>query len=334
MLRALTGRTTPLALLFAVVLLVPGCQTLRVSTDHGSVAGLPFYLKSGVFRHHTLYEQPFIHVSVAVAAIIGVKNGEDVLAPETTYERDVMANQENLRQIDALQSMITDITLGSATDVQKSLPKLRDALDAIPRMSRDTLLKPDMTALPNANFVERVTVTDYNTRYYLNSNRSAFGSATVSAELAADGTLSKSEAQSESKVPDAITAAATALTGIAPIKEFLTYKWIPAAAPGASGAAATSDTLAKTLTTLGVAVGPEPPMGARIQLRATESAMVYDMYLDSANDPSATGLLIPLKRDPTMYQFVIKQKEQPEEKKPDDAISFKGSIQLPAPKKP
>ena len=315
-----------------VAALATGCTSaVRVRSDGRDQDGLPFYLRSMVYRQHTTYEYPWLRVSLSIAPVqppLGTGTAERV-GPSTTLIRDVQDNGDNRAKIDALQQRVSQLPATPLPSLGEAIRGIQADFAAIPRLPADHLAAPAAAALRRSgNYIERVPVVDYSRVYYLNADVPPFGSNNFAAELAADGTLAKGSAAATGGVGEAIGAVASAVTGVLPIKEVLTAKWVPTKSDSSS--AANKSTLA-AMSLHGIA--DPATLSFRVELAVEPQAVVVDFTRDHATLP-ADSTLEAIKADFATGTFTMRPADEPAEKPADGGISFTGSIKLPEAKKP
>ncbi len=326
MLRTRFRRHRRLAL--ALSLCVSCTSAFQVKTDGGDPKGLPFYLKSMVYRQHSTYEYAWLRLSLGQAPVppTGTQGAEQT-GPRTVMVRDVRDDDENRQRIARLQALVADLPAKAPSDLDKEIAKIREAFAAIPALpSTHTRAPGDANLRMTANYVERVPVVDYTKVYYLNGTIPPFGSNNLSAELAADGTLSKGATESTGGVGDAIGTIATAVTGLAPIKEFLTTKWVPTKSD--------STDLANAKTFLPLAVRPlaDPQtFSFRVDVAVESQALTFDFIQDGTR-PTTGASLDPVKVNFTQGLYTVRGMDKSTETPAEDGIVFSGKVQLPTKK--
>jgi hypothetical protein len=315
-----------MALVLAIGGGATGCmQALSVSRGNSEkLKGVPFYMKAGVFRQHTVRRHSTLRLTLTFAPVIGTgTDGAEKLGTKATYEREVDDTPGNWSLLVNVSDAIRAFQTNSGGGANMLTDAILTAFSAIPRYPSEGTSSPDTSGLSVvANFVERLAVVDYSTKYYLNARRPLFGSATVAAELGPDGTLAKGSADVKSDLPAALTAAAGAVSGLVPVKEFLTARLIPVK-PDTGGVHA-----------LDIPKGVVAPV-VRVEFTLVQKIVTYDFVRDSEKDPVTAGQLTPLSADFVRGLFTVR--ETPDgagEAGDQNAVTFTGKVQLPAPKKP
>ena len=317
----------PLALTLA---LCTACSSaFTVKSEGIEPHGLPFYLKSMVYRHHTTYEYSWVRLSLSQAPISRTVAGIETPGPRTTRVRDVLESTDNRRKIDDLQRLVAGLPAKAVGELPGAILQIHAAFDSIARLPEDDSTPPSRASLrPTGNFIERVPVVDYTRIYYLNGKVPWFGSNSMSAELAADGTLSKGSAEASGGVGGAIDAISSALTGIAPIKEFLSSKWLPTKD---DSAALTSDPKFGLL--FGTTNFDPGTLSFHMEIALEQKFMTFDFTKDSPT-PFSGGDLERVPVDFKTGTFTARRNDEATEKPAADGIGFSGTIRLPEPKKP
>lgn len=283
--------------------------------------GVPFYVKSEVHRQHSTYQYDWWRVSLAHIPVIAEASGTTpaVLGPRSTRVKDVAATSANRAALDRLRDLIDALPSTPVKDPATALKQINDAFAALQPLPDTHVSAPDTTLLRlTANFVERVPFVDYSKKYYLNGKIPPFGSNNLNTELAADGTLAKGSTTVTGGVGDAIGSIASAVTGIAPIKEFLTTRWTPA-----------PKTEVNKL--LPGAEDPDRPRAFRMELAVDGQAVIYDFIKDFAESPGAPARL---GRDFQNGSFTSRSGDKPAEKPAEEGITFAGKVVMPPAKKP
>lgn len=326
----LTGIRVLLGILAAA--LCSGCSTLRVNT--GSEAdGIPFYKKVGVKRQHTVYAHTSLQVTLSFRPVRIAKDGQEVLGTAQSVTRWVESSQSSRQRISELNQASLAVRGVPFSDLQRRQADLLRLLNAIPEASAGDGSHPDTTELVTiSNHVDLISVVDYSTVYYLNSRKPLFGSASIAAEVAADGTLAKTDASASAEAGEAIESIATGLATLAPIEEFLSTRWLPSS---------TSDK-AMFLREMQVPLYPgdvrdttDQTVGLVVEVSVQEKTVHYDFVRDLPPGHSIVDKLPHVPADFATGIFtrtVVDVKAKAPEAK--DAVSFSGSITLPAQKKP
>lgn len=173
-----------------------GCSTYRVmrydsadqgTAGYGRVPGVPFYTKRAVCRQETVYQQDLVKLSFRVHEIFyDAESGEQ----DSTVVR--YANERTVTRAILVSPEVTALRLQpvSEADWQKQAKTFTDLQQVDLSRWQDT---PDLTLV--ANRTSPFLYVDYDNQYYLNADRPVVGSSSVSATLAADGTLTTAEAE-------------------------------------------------------------------------------------------------------------------------------------------
>ena len=322
------GPVVRLAVLVAAISPLVGCASnaFQVSNDPNS-GGLPFYVKSAVYRQHSVYQYEWLRVSLSSAPVTGTKDGEEKLGAKTTRVVDIADDQANRDAVRRLQELVAALPGTPATDLQKRTDAITAAFANLKPLPPGYLKAPASADLRSGgNYVERITVVDYSRPYYLNGKVPAFGSSNLSTELAADGTLAKGSNSVTGGGADALNAIASAITGVLPIKEYLTSKWVPTPK---TETALQNNTFILDIGGVGRVTG-----AIRYEVAVEPKAMLYDFTSDYTSVPNG-GSLAHVPADFANGLYTIRAAEKaPEGEKDDGGISFSGKVQMPAEKKP
>jgi hypothetical protein len=206
------------------------------SRQHGE-PGVPFYVKTEIYRQHSAYDYRWIDVRLTIADVIGYDDKKKpVTKPPAVRVKHVSRTPGGLASVRAFQSMVADFQ-ASGDEEQRM-----HALDAAWRGLDSVVVDPENPTPDSSAFtlvrnaLERALVTDYKRVYYLNARSTWFSVGKVDAEIGADGSLAKANGESGGGLPELITAAA----GILPISSLLSKKWnLTSTAPTLKGGAVT-----------------------------------------------------------------------------------------------
>lgn len=207
---------TPLIFLF---LTTSGCVTYRVSAASGlqhrefqRVPGIPFYARSANCRQETIYQQDVRKLTLVVHEISA--DGKPVAADHPFFSSSIVVPGRIVQNPDFPLRSLGSIQLNSASVTQ--------LVAQFQNLSEFTAAgwQTDPNLLLVSNTTTPVQAVDYSRVFFLNAVRPPIGSVTVSAELNADGTLSKGSAEVEDRTVDA-------LLDLIPVKEVLLSRWIP-----------------------------------------------------------------------------------------------------------
>jgi len=305
------------------------CTSAFKVSEGSKPKGLPFYVKSMVYRHHSLYEHSWVRVALSFAPAVDGASGPEETGARTTMVREVQDDAASLAAIKSLQARVADLPHTPLVVLRDTLLSIRTAFNALPSVPPQHLSRPSGSDLRlSGNYVERIAIVDYTKRYYLNAKVPFFGSNSLAADLAADGTLAKSSSSGTGGGSEAIAAIAGAVTGVLPIKEWLSAKWVPTTAENAalqSGNQQSVDALRAL---------PDPKTkSVRVELAVETQSVTYDFVSDSTHPPSGQSLK-PVASDFDNGLFTMRVAEKPGEKGAENAINFSGKVQLPPAKQP
>ncbi|MFN2400631.1 MAG: hypothetical protein ABR543_18640 [Gemmatimonadaceae bacterium] len=181
-------RTVSLTSMF----LVGACTSAFQVSEDAKSAGLPFYVKSMIYRQHSNFEYSWLRVSLSTAPVLNNTGGAEKLGARTTVTKDIRDDAASRTALARLQGLVSDFPQSSIDALANSIKDIHAAFDALPALAPDHLKKPLYSELRLAgNYVERVPIVDYTKRYYLNAKAPFFGSSNLAAEVSAEGTLAK-----------------------------------------------------------------------------------------------------------------------------------------------
>jgi hypothetical protein len=281
-----------------------GCaRAAWINRGKDGVGGIPFFVKRAVYRQTTVYEVYWLEVTL------------DIIPPDPKDPRSGQLVARALvgsPELDQLRTTIVDATVGvSPPKVTPGYDQIIQAFDKVQSSGKaiDTYRPPTANDVVS-NSLSQVAIVDYSTPYYLNGPLPWFGSTKVNAELNTDGTLSKGGVEPETKLAEGIST-------LLPVKEFLSGKFVPAAA--VVGAAAEGQKFAYKLT-----ISPK--------------GYSYTVTADFSEDPCAnTKYPTPCPLKPLTKtadsQWVRAPLDAPsgDKKSDSNAINFSGSVTLPKP---
>lgn len=198
----------------AALLLVPvsGCSVYRVSDSSGRpLGGIPFYARSAECRQQTIWQEDVRNVSLQVVELVS-GTGEAGKRERSIFSASKLVAGRTIDGATALRKTAQETTTLAHLDA------LYAAFEALPAYQPADWANPTYLVLAaNSNAPHHIV--DYSRPYFLNTTRPITGSASATAEIAADGTLSKASAEVESKTLETLLA-------MVPIKEKLLDRWI------------------------------------------------------------------------------------------------------------
>jgi hypothetical protein len=138
--------------------------------------GVPFYVKVSACKHEKAWLEPVLQVSLLSpnGAVLGNKNVPLSRSLEVLKLQNSDHPQEDFDKLSAADPLLLKATEEQITKSPGDFILMSDVLSPSP-------------------------IVDYSTTYYLNATHPWIGSASASAELGADGTLSKASGQIEEK---------------------------------------------------------------------------------------------------------------------------------------
>jgi hypothetical protein len=318
----LSGEEDNMKRLIAIVpflsLLLSGCGSLMKvtrqprATTAGEVAGIPFYVKAGICKHQTVWVQPIYSVTLkatftpadkAKAAIVSTRTLVLTLVEIQSPEFTSLMKAVNAARVGGNGGLSPD----HLNEIETRWAALNARQPADPyRLNQDQLGSATGTdrgrVLRAANESVAESYVDYSTMYFFNTSKPLAGSAQGNVELAADGTMAKGSAQTESKTLQAFL-------DLLPVKDVL-------------------GTVAKG--TLGVAAleGGAPIQGtATYDLSISVQLLKHTHYKYLAAAPPCAPPGGELTSD---YNLLTEDVSEPKKKPADgQTISVNGSIQLP-----
>jgi hypothetical protein len=292
-------------------------------TARRSEAGVPFFMKSEVYRQHSTYEYRWLDVKLTTAQVIGEDSKKKpITAPPTVNLRRVRRTPEGLAAVRNIQALVAG--LEPSGEIEQRMGELERALATLETDNvRTDPESPDTSAMRLvSNSLDRVLVTDYKRIYYLNARSTWFSVGKVSTEIGKDGTLSKTDAESGGGLPELITAAAGAVTAVLPVKELLEKKWDLTTPPGHLG------------------LTESPPIKILATLEVEERGYQYEFVRETPTPPCESdtpypavdaGCMKPIPAELNKGAFARSEiggsPKEKESKKP--AISVEGRIELP-----
>lgn len=172
-------------------------DAINVSDEDGNtLPGIPFYTKRSRFLHETTYLETLVNLSIRASLITyddeGKRIGTDVLH----------ASSKRVSLTNSIDDKITALHVDLSEAQQ-----LQDPANQLLKWGEIKLvfesLPPYVGAMPSGslpvigNVVREEPFVDYQSRYFQNATQPIVGSANVTIELGADGTLSKTNVQIE-----------------------------------------------------------------------------------------------------------------------------------------
>lgn len=210
-----------------------GCQTVEVTKDRkdkcnktSKVDGIPFYVKKASCITETVWQERVYEIKLVVEAVhtdvpsssgtgatSGLGGSEKAAQPKTggmetkeflspskviaSYTLETEKFKNFRREVDSLPVNIDPNELWG----------IIGAFDAIDSYSLEESKQHPDSLILFSNMVKTNVYVDYETTYYVNSNRPLIGSANVATELNVDGTLTKGSAEVVDKTAETVIAA-------------------------------------------------------------------------------------------------------------------------------
>ena len=199
-------------------------ETLKADnkTADRSVEGIPFYVKTEMFKQVTVYRQTWFRATLTVSQkLVDIKENKKVTsdAGAQTFMRDIPKKWIiSTGEVDKLTKLKQDILKANTVPSVDAAKLIADfgRLDAI---DPNTLPEPELVG----NAISSTWVVDRSRTYYLNAPLPWFGAGSLTQELSSDGTLTKAIS-----APD--TKAVEGLSALIPFKEYLTGEFVKTAA--------------------------------------------------------------------------------------------------------
>ncbi|MEW8437570.1 MAG: hypothetical protein AB2689_05375 [Candidatus Thiodiazotropha taylori] len=299
------------------IMSLTGCSAFKVhDKDDKYRQGVPFYAKTGKVKQVTSYTRSWIVVKIDYQQINA--DGESIKGAERSAVFNI--SNKSYDQAELLNSFATSDTGGEFSQtiilfknqlrescknqVNCELTPQEIIKESSLTMTKSVILSQELES--NSSSYE--VIVDYENPYYFNANIPLFGTATATAKLATDGTLTEASSTVDStKLADSI-----------PLKELLLDKW---GLGGAVSDAGTADAL----------VGGASVADRSYLLSISISTNGYK-YSISKYHPISSGLnLSPLKLSDdgiSVFKAQFGNTSNKKEKK-KNAIEFDGSIVLP-----
>ncbi len=222
--------------MLAVAFLCCGCGTaIRVTnSEKHKIDGIPFYAKVAACKHETVWLVPTYKLTLV----------EITPAPATEEENQTAENKTAGKEVSkSLGVRLISLETYTSDDFRKMAASIEnDTNQPDEGVVRNWFLNLPQTTVPGhglpaaeerilaSNENVPVVMVNYATTYYYNVKRPILGSVSATAELNADGTLSKGSAQIEDKTLQAIL-------DLLPVKELASAAATGAIAPLARGRA-------------------------------------------------------------------------------------------------
>ena len=201
-----------------------GCTVYKVRSSDGKVKGIPFYVRQAECRQQTVYREDVRRITVEIyqspstAGSGAVKETQVYAEPRLVWGYELEGKKgRDLRDVVRDFSETSSGSAGLYATVQELETKLGAFTPYNPSRWKEAGAGDLRTLVSNKNAVHHFV--DYSTPYYFNGRRPIAGSASISHELAADGTLSKGSASSDEKVVEQVFAE--------PLKTYLSSKLTP-----------------------------------------------------------------------------------------------------------
>jgi hypothetical protein len=192
----------------AAVLLCACSRAVQIYPPSGDkLKGIPFYLKTGGVKQTTIWRASYFRVTL----VIKDAEAKPTDPPRLTLTKSVSKTQA--KEVSTLRNLVNDLAQPekAVLDAFKALNDIPNGLDIAYEDS------------PIANTVAVVPIVDYSKPHYINSWNPWFGSGSLTAELNADGTISKASVTLDSGLD---------LAALIPFKEYLEAEHVDVAPTG------------------------------------------------------------------------------------------------------
>jgi hypothetical protein len=316
-------RLAGLCAVLVCLLFFTGCSVLRiheepttVKTNLTKLKGVPFYIKVGKLKQTTVYTRTWLEVEFTLSDVDAADKKNNprkaiLLLKEDTATAPLLMAGMNAAKATARESGdVTDVVEAFLTAGLKQI-EMADIINETKLSPQPVQGYKAITENLISNGTECVTEVDYDHTYYFNGWIPIFGSSTASFELAADGTLSKGSATTDT----------TALLAQIPMKEYLTKKWIP------------KEEETATVSSVGPNVPPKGPKAITPPTRVLETTFIQKGYIYTLSRtlPFNSALkqnAVKWGEEDSVIRSVIGADSSKKEDKTNQD-TFEGSVSLP-----
>lgn len=197
----------------AVAVFLCGCGTAIRVTNSKQVDGIPFYVKVVACKPETVWVVPTYKITLVKTYKAPVLDGLDKKAEQKVGAKAVDAKDVS----ESLGVRLISLNTYNSKEFRELSSRLENSREGMPEQPiLDMFAKLQPYNLPNDQLPEKenrilasnenvpVVMVDYANPYYYNVKRPILGSVTATAELNAEGTLSKGTAIIEDKTLQAI----------------------------------------------------------------------------------------------------------------------------------
>jgi hypothetical protein len=302
---------------FAALPLMSCTSVVQVrDSDDKKLRGIPFYVKNEYFRQVSVYRETWYRLTLkAEKKLVDFKDGKEVLLDRGTqsFTREVLNVDDP-----AIIAIKTSILNSDNANIDRAKGVINDFQALTPRgkNTNESLL---------SNSVGSEWVVESGTTYFLNAPLPWFGAGNLTQKLNPDGTLSEVTSNPDTKLSEGIAA-------WLPLKEFLTGKFVKAAAVAANDDDEKSD-VAKALPYFALQGGsnrlPDKQYVYILSLDIEETGFETSVSSDLSEKRLKIASALPLAAG--NLAITRKPLESEPKKKSDDSptIGISGSIKLP-----
>jgi hypothetical protein len=297
-------------------LLCSCASVVHVKEGAKEISGIPFYVKNEYFRQVTVYRETWFQLTLkAEKKLVDVKDGQEVLLDRGAQSFTASVTNLNDPTVVGIKAAILGADSSTVSDALVVIQKFQ-SLPSSPTGVNKTILK---------NEIESQWLVDDDRPFYLNAPLPWFGTATLTQKLSADGTLTEVTATADTKLAESIST-------LLPLKEFLSGKYVKAAAAASTDSSTKAD-FAKGISLFAARGGNVKPTDKQFVyiLSLTTEEIGYETTLKTDPKNSRAGISGHIPIDSTTASISRKPIQSAEEKPKDDSptIGISGSIKLP-----
>lgn len=170
-------------------------KTLVVTKGASDQPGIPFYIKKGRLIQETSYLETLATCTLTAKKVTDTADGKPAqVEVEYANAKTIALSAENIRSLAAIRTKLADVQRVGQTGPFWEVVKAD--FDALAGYAGQL---PAYELPLESNVIRDTAFVDYDTPFYLNKVQPISGSAELSLELAADGSLSKVAAKAEDK---------------------------------------------------------------------------------------------------------------------------------------
>ncbi|MBK8798993.1 MAG: hypothetical protein IPM07_22945 [Anaerolineales bacterium] len=170
-------------------------KALAVTEKADARPGIPFYVKKGRLIQETSYLETLATCTLTAKKVTHGADGKPAQVEiEYAHAKTISLSPENISSLAAIRTKLADVQ--RAGELGPRWEKLKADFDALAVFIGQL---PAHTLPLESNVIHETNFVDYDTPFYLNKLQPISGSAELSLELAADGTLTKAAVKAEEK---------------------------------------------------------------------------------------------------------------------------------------